>query len=313
MDRLGVRLTAASSIAEADLECLAAVVDAYQEVLDDVKARLTDVGYAATTRVKTTGTLVDKLRRETARLSQVQDLAGARIVLADRMAQDAAVDMIRGIFESTGSTCKTFDRRENPSHGYRAVHLVVQVDRVPVEIQIRTDLQDTWAQIVERLADRWGRGIRYGGDPEDPDAQAGALKVSRRDVLAVLAQLSELIARLEMSQVRIRETSSTLHELESIADTLVQAGGTENWVIEEEVPPDLLDRMTRVLANRPDNDVSAVLAGWRRMTAAEFAEALRGGCALARQENERQGAEVRSVDGELRVILRRFADATGQG
>jgi hypothetical protein len=228
-------LTAASSIADADLRDLAVVVDTYQEVLDGTKARLADIGYAATTRVKTTGTLVDKLRRETARLS------------------------------------------------------------------------------VERLADRWGRGIRYGEDPEDPDAQVGELNISRREVLGVLKQLGELIARLEMSQFRIKEASSFLRELESAAEILVQAGGTQDWVLEEGVPPDLLERLTRLIASRPENDVVAVLKGWRRMTAAEFAETFRGGCVLARQHNESQAAELSSIDGELRAMLGRFADATGQG
>src|SRR2546426_4554058 len=36
-----------------------------------------------------------------------------------------------------------------------------------VEIQVRTERQNRWAQIVERLADKWGRQIRYGGDPTD--------------------------------------------------------------------------------------------------------------------------------------------------
>ena len=50
-----------------------------------------------------------------------------------------------------GCTCKTpIDRRKNPTYGYRAVHVIVYWDGIPVEIQIRTELQDTWAQIVER-------------------------------------------------------------------------------------------------------------------------------------------------------------------
>jgi hypothetical protein len=41
--------------------------------------------------------------------------------------------------------------------------VIIQADDIPVEVQIRTDLQDSSAQIVERLGDRWGRGLRYGG------------------------------------------------------------------------------------------------------------------------------------------------------
>ena len=154
---------------------LAAVVEVYQRVLDDVKSRLVGLGYQAHTRVKTTTTLAEKLRRERSmRLSRVQDLAGARITVSDRIAQDEARDAIARHFEGLGCPCRVVDRRATPSHGYRAVHVVVQVDGIPVEIQIRTELQNTWAQIMERLADQWGRGIRYGQDPVQPDRRVVA-------------------------------------------------------------------------------------------------------------------------------------------
>ena len=65
MDRLGKRLASADAISDADYTQLAEVVGAYQEVLGRVERRLAGIELRATTRVKTTGTLVDKLRRET--------------------------------------------------------------------------------------------------------------------------------------------------------------------------------------------------------------------------------------------------------
>jgi hypothetical protein len=65
------------------------------------------------------------------------------------------------------------DRRATPSHGYRAVHVVVRVDDCLCEIQVRTRGQHVWAEVVERLADHWGRQIRYGGDPDDPTREFG--------------------------------------------------------------------------------------------------------------------------------------------
>jgi hypothetical protein len=47
------------------------------------------------------------------------------------------------------------------------------VDGFIVEIQVRTTLQDLWAQAVERLADEVGREIRYGGVPA---AHAGTVE-----------------------------------------------------------------------------------------------------------------------------------------
>jgi ppGpp synthetase/RelA/SpoT-type nucleotidyltranferase len=132
LDKLGARLIA--GITDEDRETLSQVASAYQAVLDSVKDQLSTLGHAATTRVKTTRTLVEKLRRESARLSQVQDLAGARIIVGDRSAQDDAVTMIGRNFEESGYRCRQYDRRIKPSAGYRAVHLVVHFDAVPVEI-----------------------------------------------------------------------------------------------------------------------------------------------------------------------------------
>lgn len=57
---------------------------------------------------------------------------------------------------------KLYDRRKRPQFGYRAVHFVPTISGRPVEIQIRTSLQHKWAELFEKVADQWGRGIRYG-------------------------------------------------------------------------------------------------------------------------------------------------------
>jgi hypothetical protein len=57
------------------------------------------------------------------------------------------------------------DRRAETSHGYRAVHVIISLEGVSIEVQVRTLLQHCWADLMERLADRFGRQIRYGGSP----------------------------------------------------------------------------------------------------------------------------------------------------
>lgn len=204
LDRLGERLALHGQIPEDDTEEFAAVADAYQDTLDQVEQHLADLGFAASTRVKTTGVLIEKLRRESSRLSQVQDLAGARIVLGDRRQQNEAVERIKLAFDQLcPKSCKVKDRREDPSHGYRAVHVIAFLDGIPVEIQVRTELQDVWAQILERLADQWGRGIRYGDAPENPEVlvRLGDGEISRRELLKELGKLSELINIQEQARL----------------------------------------------------------------------------------------------------------------
>jgi ppGpp synthetase/RelA/SpoT-type nucleotidyltranferase len=86
INRLGDRPIAHETPAEADLDQLSAVWAAYQDALEVAKADLRDLGFSPTGRVKTTTTMLDKLRRTPGmELSRMQDLAGARIVVRDRI------------------------------------------------------------------------------------------------------------------------------------------------------------------------------------------------------------------------------------
>jgi ppGpp synthetase/RelA/SpoT-type nucleotidyltranferase len=181
------------------------VLAAYGEGLAAVEARLRSLGFAVTTRLKTTGTLIDKLRREHGmKLKSVQDIAGARIIVrGSRRDQDEAVARVVATFAAAPKPPTVRDRRVQPSSGYRAVHIVVFEGRLPVEVQIRTNQQDLWAQTFERLGDRWGRAIRYGGLPDEPDTIAldGDPATTRRQVVQVMQRLSDEIDRVERARL----------------------------------------------------------------------------------------------------------------
>lgn len=193
LDRLGDRLRDAAVPSEEDLRLLEAVRPHSLAALERVRAVLeTDLGLEVTHREKNRDTILETLRRERdMRLSRVQDIVGARVVARMTLAeQDELVARI-------AARCpdhRLVDRRERPSHGYRAVHLVARLDGIPVEIQIRTLLQHGWAQAMERLGDRWGRAVRYGGEPDDPDKLHGIVQGApdkpRRTWVAMLKDLS---------------------------------------------------------------------------------------------------------------------------
>lgn len=82
--------------------------------------------------------------------------------------QDGVAAEVAARFPTDPREAKIVDRRAATSHGYRAVHVVVSLDGVSIEVQVRTLLQHMWADLVERLADRLGRQIRYGGAPVPP-------------------------------------------------------------------------------------------------------------------------------------------------
>jgi hypothetical protein len=80
------------------------------------------------------------------------------------------------------------DRRLQPSHGYRAVHLVVQALGHQIEIQIRTSLQHAWASATEKLADLFQDiAIKYGGGPQHVRQFLGELSTMISDFEAVEA------------------------------------------------------------------------------------------------------------------------------
>ena len=80
---------------------------------------------------------------------------------------------------------------------------------LPVEVQIRTELQDLWAQVFERLADRWGRAIRYGGELDEPDAVAlgSDPPITRRELVEFLRQLGDRIDKVEQARVEVHDVA----------------------------------------------------------------------------------------------------------
>lgn len=215
LNKLGERIAASDPPDKKDLLLLNQVLRAYQAILVTVEDQLALIGLSATSRVKTRSVLIEKLRREHGMaLARVQDMAGARTVIEGGwVEQDAIVKQLKDHFDEwTGKESKIVDRRLAPSHGYRAVHVVVFPEGIPVEIQIRTELQNFWAQIVERLADRWGRGLRYGQDPEEAHLPAEGVAypdgspVTRQRIIYDLRNVAEQIAGIEKSERQLDAT-----------------------------------------------------------------------------------------------------------
>ena len=180
IDKLGDRLKK-GDVTESDLRLLdeyrLSFTDAYEFVVGNLKQQL---NLSPTGRpAKSTPSITDKLRRESIRLTQMQDIAGCRLVVLNIQAQDNIVAEISKLF----AEISIIDRRTTPSHGYRAVHVVVNRDGKFVEVQIRTELQHFWADLSEKLADQFDASLKYGGG--DPS------------INKILSSYSSLGARIE--------------------------------------------------------------------------------------------------------------------
>lgn len=206
--KLGSRLRKPNPPTVEDLELLERVRAAYGQVLDQAVRTLLDNELPSTGRLKTTTTIVEKLRRNPSMgLLTMQDIAGTRIVAEmDRNEQDDTVERVVGLFQST----EVVDRRANPSFGYRAVHVIAREQGYPVEIQVRTGLQNAWAQVFERLADALGRQIRYGEPPNEPDKKFAG--VTGQTIVDYFMGLSERIDKFEGTTVMAKEAERELEK-----------------------------------------------------------------------------------------------------
>jgi putative GTP pyrophosphokinase len=160
IDKLGVRLRAPLMI-KADLFLLDEYRNSFAPASSEVLSVLRrDFQLEPTARpAKSTRAIIAKLHREGTRLSTMQDVAGCRVVVPSRKHQRVYADGLRAAFADH----RLVDRLVKPSHGYRALHLVVKLQGRWVEIQLRTELQHLWAQLCELMADRLGPDIKYGG------------------------------------------------------------------------------------------------------------------------------------------------------
>jgi len=187
IDRLGDRLRSGISNEE-DLRLLDEYRRSFTDAYRAVSRVLSDLGLEHTSRGhKTTQSIVRKLRRESSRLSQIQDLAGCRIVVPDIVAQEEEFDAIRQVFPDAHAV----DRRDKPNHGYRAIHVVHRIDGKPIEIQLRSDLQHVWAGLSEMFSDEVDPEIKYGGGPAS--------------IRLMFNKASEVIAGIENDELRLAE------------------------------------------------------------------------------------------------------------
>lgn len=230
VDKLGERLKLGRASRD-DLIALEQYRRSFRTPYSGVVADLRDVLRLAPTGrpSKSTQSIVEKLKRESVRLSQMQDIAGCRVVVDDIKMQDEVVKAIR----DRPGTYAIFDRRLKPSSGYRAVHIVIREDGRPVEVQVRTELQHRWAEFSEKLADFIDPTLKYGGGPDE----------WRKN----LNQASSLIADVEKSEVSLRD----LEAAEAVAPATAEGEFTsvELWRKHENLRTRLREYLEKITSD----------------------------------------------------------------
>lgn len=155
-------------------------------------------------RLKKFPTIAGKLLREPRmKLSRMADIGGVRAVLSD---QDS-VYRVAARLRRNWTIIRIRDYIAEPKDdGYRALHLINRNHGRLIEVQLRTRLQDAWANAVEANGRIVAPGLKFGGGPENV-----------RDYFVALA---EMIACLDQGQPVDRELLDRLNRLKDNLDTV---------------------------------------------------------------------------------------------
>jgi putative GTP pyrophosphokinase len=217
IDRLGARLRSSAAVDPRDAEAYADYRAGFEPLLREVQRQVGELGVSLlqqTARLKTMESTVAKLQRETIRLAQIQDIAGFRITVETLDDQDDAVRRISGAFPEV----KVHDLRDEPRCGYRAVHMIIPSNGGrAVELQVRTELQDAWANVSERIADLWGVEVKYCGGPAAARTALSLESDLVRDLDNDIRELARLHALTKALEPRFGTVAAGAHQAESNA------------------------------------------------------------------------------------------------
>ena len=117
--------------------------------------------------LKTVEAIKAKLVRSRTRLNRMQDIAGTRIVVPTLDFQEAVSALVTLGLGDCDPTVVKDTRLHGDDYGYRAVHQVVTLEGRLAEIQIRTEAQDLWAQVVEQTDRALGLDLKHGQGPTE--------------------------------------------------------------------------------------------------------------------------------------------------
>ena len=149
-----------------------------------------------TQRLKRRQTIINKLSREpTMEVTQFHDIGGVRALLPSL----DHIQIVRRRLQKTWTIVKTRDYIAKPkTSGYRALHLVVRRSGYAIEVQLRTSLQDAWANQVEDDGRQIGLGLKFG---------AGTTVINDYYVT-----MSDVFASLDKSEPISDELADTLNK-----------------------------------------------------------------------------------------------------
>ncbi|RUM45796.1 MAG: (p)ppGpp synthetase [Hydrogenimonas sp.] len=120
--------------------------------------------YYIAQRLKRKPQILRKLRRFSVRLTQLQDIAGNRIIVDT----NRDIDKIRLFIKeklSSSNDLKIYKERDyrelgRDDTGYRALHIILEKNGLKIELQIRSSAQHYWSESIERTSVIYGYRLK---------------------------------------------------------------------------------------------------------------------------------------------------------
>jgi ppGpp synthetase/RelA/SpoT-type nucleotidyltranferase len=128
----------------------------------------------------------------------MQDIAGCRLIVQDVVEQESIVEGLSNLFDHV----TIINRCERPTHGYRAVHIIITWSGKMIEIQVRTQLQHLWAELSEKFSDVADPSIKYGGGKE----KIRELLTKTSNLIGDMESLEKQLADMQARQTRLPQT-----------------------------------------------------------------------------------------------------------
>lgn len=174
--------------------------------------------YFIAQRLKRKPQILRKLLRFSVRLSQLQDIGGARIIVDQNKDVDEVVSFLRGRFKDNPEiqllreTDYRGEGREDS--GYRAYHMILESGQCKLELQIRSKIQHYWAETIERTSVVYGHFLKeLEGDPI---------------VIDYFKTLSDLFYEIESGRRPGAALRTKVEELRIRAEAIIQEADEKN-------------------------------------------------------------------------------------
>ncbi len=175
-------------------------------------------------RVKRNPSIVKKLQIQTnMKLSQMQDIVGLRVILGNMNEVNLIKDEIKKEYKNSKfKFVKEDNYIESPRHsGYRSIHMIYKYDeqiksqkQCKVEIQIRTEIQHSWATAVEVLGTYLNQSLKqsYGDNKylevfKDISILFAASEEEKVD--AILESVKDIKPKIE--KLKLLDTFQNIH------------------------------------------------------------------------------------------------------